>query len=289
MFVAVYQEGTVTGAAQSLNLTQSTVSHGLNRLRAITGDELFVPMGRGITPTEKAHMLVERAREILLGMEGFARQGAYNPQTDERPFRIAASDYEIEIIVKPLTALLRTQAPDVRLEVMRARAQDEWVDLLRSGKTDLVLSLEITSDSTEVIQQRLLSDDTDICFFDALHREPPDTLDRYLEAHHVIMSPGAFRRTTIDKTLTGLGEKRHIALSVPSFSAVATMLRGTDYVAVMPERLSDTIFRDLANCLPPFEQPRDTIAQSWHVRSTKSPRHTWFRQQVRAAAKSSES
>ncbi|MFS4583573.1 helix-turn-helix domain-containing protein [Phaeobacter sp. C3_T13_0] len=49
-FVTVYECGSVTAAAQELSITQSTVSHGLNRLREITGNAMFVPVGRGITP-----------------------------------------------------------------------------------------------------------------------------------------------------------------------------------------------------------------------------------------------
>src|SRR6185312_7929182 len=41
LFLAVLEEGSVTSAATRLGLTQSAVSHGLNKLRRIAGDPLF--------------------------------------------------------------------------------------------------------------------------------------------------------------------------------------------------------------------------------------------------------
>ena len=42
LLVAVMEEGSVTGAAARLGVTQSAVSHGLEKLRAIVGDPLFL-------------------------------------------------------------------------------------------------------------------------------------------------------------------------------------------------------------------------------------------------------
>ena len=51
LLVAVVEVGSVTGAAQRLEVTQSAVSHLLDKLRAITGDPLLVKSGRGIVAT----------------------------------------------------------------------------------------------------------------------------------------------------------------------------------------------------------------------------------------------
>ena len=58
LLVAVVEEGAVTRAAWRLGVTQSAVSHGLDKLRAIVGDPLFVRSGRGIVPTARALALV---------------------------------------------------------------------------------------------------------------------------------------------------------------------------------------------------------------------------------------
>lgn len=284
MLVTVYDEGSVTAAADRLGVTQSTVSHGINRLREVVGDALFVAKGRGITPTERAAELVIHAKSILFQLEHFSTQTAYDPGSDNMPFVIAASDYEIELIVKPFIRRLRQSARHVRLEILRAHNQHEWAALLREARVDLVLSPTLQTDSTDLVQQSVIRHDSDICYFDATQRDAPDTLAAYCDAHHIIFAPGYFHPTLVDKTLAALNHKRHIALSLPSFSAIASVIHGTDMVALMPSRLANTLFSKLDSCPPPFDLPSDTITQTWHIRSNDSPRHKWFRSNIKAAS-----
>ena len=57
VLLAVFEEQSVTRAAQRLDVTQSAVSHQLDKLRAIVGDALFVKSGRGIVATARAEAL----------------------------------------------------------------------------------------------------------------------------------------------------------------------------------------------------------------------------------------
>ena len=52
--VVVHEEGSVTRAAQRLGVTQSAVSHMLDKLRQIVGDPLFVKSGRSVVATAQA-------------------------------------------------------------------------------------------------------------------------------------------------------------------------------------------------------------------------------------------
>ncbi|MFY7907116.1 MAG: LysR family transcriptional regulator, partial [Burkholderiaceae bacterium] len=65
LLVAVVDTGSITRAAEQLGITQSGVSHQLDKLRAITGDPLCVKNGRGIAPTARARLLADEARDLL--------------------------------------------------------------------------------------------------------------------------------------------------------------------------------------------------------------------------------
>src|SRR3954470_19730769 len=56
-FDALLREQSVTRAAEALGVTQSAVSHALNRLRAFFDDPLFVKAPEGMVPTRKAEAL----------------------------------------------------------------------------------------------------------------------------------------------------------------------------------------------------------------------------------------
>ena len=64
-FLAVAQEQSISAAAQSLHLTQPTLSRQLKELEETLGKQLMVRGGRTITLTEEGLHLRKRAQEIL--------------------------------------------------------------------------------------------------------------------------------------------------------------------------------------------------------------------------------
>ena len=64
-FLAVAREQNITKAAQSLFITQSTLSKQMMDLEKQLGKQLFVRGKRSITLTEDGIFLRNRAREIL--------------------------------------------------------------------------------------------------------------------------------------------------------------------------------------------------------------------------------
>ncbi|WP_240314490.1 LysR family transcriptional regulator [Vibrio tetraodonis] len=276
MFICVYEHQSVTKAAASMGVTQSTVSHGLNQLRKIVDDELFVACGRSIAPTPKASDLVGQARAIILAMQEFSCPKDYRPSRDEKGFVIAANDYEIETIVKPKFEKFQTQAPLSHLHIAPARTQKKWASLLRAGDVDLVLTPELTSNESDLIQTKILTDQ-DVCFFNPKKQTAPKTLEQYCAKPHAIMAYEHVHHTEIDSLLHERGMKRKIVTSAYSFAAVAALIRDTNIIVSMPSRLSKTIFRDFDYVPLPFDLDPFNIVKIWHCRNKKSQRHTWFK------------
>ena len=98
LLLAVIEEGSVTRAAQRLGVTQSAVSHLLDKLRAITGDPLFVKSGRGIVPTAHAQLLALRARALLDDLRSFSHAAAFDPAQVSAQVTIAANDLQRDLL-----------------------------------------------------------------------------------------------------------------------------------------------------------------------------------------------
>ena len=69
---ALLTEGSVTGAAERLQLSVPAMSRTLDRIRKMLGDPLFVRAGRGLVPTPRAeqlrepvHLLIAQAQQLL--------------------------------------------------------------------------------------------------------------------------------------------------------------------------------------------------------------------------------
>jgi DNA-binding transcriptional LysR family regulator len=287
VFVLVYDTVSVSRAASQLNVNQSSVSQALERLRRIVGDPLFVRSGRGIAPTARADAMVIPVRKLLAEMERIAESDTYEPLEDKGTFTIAANDYEVEIILRPLLSNLRDEAPAVTLHIVRAYSQRDWTALLREKSVDAVLAPALQTDESDLIQQSLLKD-YHLCLYDPLKQSAPETLDAYCAAPHAVMLPGRFEPTEIDRQLEELGRRRSVVVAAPSFAMLASLVRGTEIIATMPSRLAATLFPSCASAKPPLDTKPFTIAQIWHVRNSTSPRHQWLRNQIRKSALSKQ-
>ncbi len=64
-FVAVAEKGTVSGAAQNLSISQSSVTEAIKELESDLGVELFERHPRGLNITHKGHQFLRHATKIL--------------------------------------------------------------------------------------------------------------------------------------------------------------------------------------------------------------------------------
>jgi DNA-binding transcriptional LysR family regulator len=69
-FLAAYEQGSLTGAADLLGYAQPSVSEQIRTLERSLGADLFTRVGRGVVPTATAESLrpyAERALEAAAG------------------------------------------------------------------------------------------------------------------------------------------------------------------------------------------------------------------------------
>src|ERR1700761_9695979 len=104
VFDALFEERNVTRAAHRLGLTQSAVSHALNRLRFTLGDELFVRGPAGMRATPRAAEIGPRIREGLLQLGAALSPEVFEPAETERVFSIAAGAYTCAILLPKVIA-----------------------------------------------------------------------------------------------------------------------------------------------------------------------------------------
>jgi DNA-binding transcriptional LysR family regulator len=274
--VAVVEAGSVTGAAQRLGVTQSAVSHLLDKLRQITGDPLFVKSGRSIVATACAEDLAVRARELLFQLQGFAHAGAFDPAKWQTTFTVAANDNQRDALLPALVARLRQQAPGVVLRVVPSGIPS--LDMLRHGHCDLVISPR-PPDGTDIVQKRLYTDQYRV-FFDPSQRAAPASRAEYEAAEHVTVVYEPQRALDVDRVLAQRGIARRFVVMVPGFAGLPAFLRGSPLVATAPGMLRQSTLRDLADAPVPVPCPELPMYMVWHARHQQDPAHAWMREQV---------
>jgi DNA-binding transcriptional LysR family regulator len=280
VFVTVLDTGSVSAAAVKLGVSQSAVSHTLDRLRLALGDNLFVKSGRGIVPTRYAVQTGPHVRQLLDELHALAAGPPFVPAQADFTFTIAANDYQRDLLLPPLMSVLRKTAPGIRLNVTPSGIPS--AAMLRKELCDLIISPH-APDASDILQRRLL-DDRMVVFFDPEQRDAPVTLADYLRSQHVDILFNAGERTALEGSLAAQGLTRDITITVSNFSGMPGFLKNSKLLATAPARMSEHLMKGFATAPLPFVYKPFTLLMLWHKRHQDDAAHRWLRQTVASLA-----
>ena len=275
-FDALMDERNLTRAAERLAVTQPAVSATLNRLRDALGDPLFVRAQRGVAPTARAQALAAPIKRILADIEAVLQPDTFDPATADFTVTISATDYALRAVVMPFVAALRPVAPRVRVAVVQVPGAEL---LTRMERSEIDLALITPEMAPPDLHSRRLFDERYVCVLREGHTASarPMTVDSFCALDHGIVSlqGGGFAGPT-DEALARLGRERRVKVSVPSFGMLLDLVRSTDLVALVPERLLQGT-SGLAVQPPPLAVAGFTKILAWHARTQADPRQRWVR------------
>ena len=283
LFLAVLEEGSVTAAARRLGVTQSAVSHGLQKLRRVVHDPLFAKSGRGIVATAHAHALAPDARALLDAMTSFGRGASFDPATAELSVTIAANDFQRDLLLPGVVRRVTAMVKSFTLRVIPS--QSPTPAMLRENRCDLLIT-PVPPSGIDIVQKRLLQDHY-VCYYDPAMRDAPGNRAQYLAARHVTVVYTDNERLDFDRRLAASGIVRDIAISVPNFTGVPAFLRGSSMLASMPSLLGKQLMREFASVRIPLPASAGALAMLpmymvWHQRFQHDPAHSFLRAQVEA-------
>jgi DNA-binding transcriptional LysR family regulator len=281
---ALLEERHVTRAAKRCFLSQPAMSRALERLREMFGDALLIRSGRAYERTVRAESLLGELQSLLPRLEAMVRGEEFDPQRSQERFRLAVTHHASITLIPPLIRRIRTEAPDVRLDV--SQWEERAYDAVISGRLDTALSAEHPPSGLE---SEVLFEVDFVCVVGAAQKVHPPrlTLAQYLQLPHVAVETWTGQQTPVDRPLAQFGAKRRVVLSVPFFSAAMFAVANTDLVLTAPRKLTKVV-RPLDGVRlvePPREIKPFPYFMTWHPRLNEEPAHAWFREQVRVAAR----
>lgn len=153
-FLAAFETGTFSGAAERLHLTQQAVSKSISRLENQLGVRLFERDGRRLRPTVFAQMLLPHARTIAAETDRFRAdlQDMLGGRTGQ--IRIGAGpSAAADLLAKTLENL--KPGRNVRFSVF-AGIYEHMLDELMCGRLDLLVAVRQVDRPEVLIREEVL-------------------------------------------------------------------------------------------------------------------------------------
>ncbi len=273
-------ERRVSKVAVTLGLSQPAVSNALARLRKLTENPLFVRTTAGMEPTPYAQQLAQPvANALAIIHDAVNERSSFDPATAVRAFKVGMTDVgEIYFLPALMNALARV-APGVTMSTVRNNMVN-LKDEMEAGHIDLAIGL--LPQLKTAFYQRKLFDQRYVCMFRKGHRldKRSVSLAEFSSADHVVVVSEGTGHGAVDALLKRAGVMRNVRLVVPHFVAVGHILRDSEMVATVPERLASSLMEpfDLTYVKHPAHLPAIAIKMFWHAKVHLDPANQWLRE-----------
>lgn len=286
IFDAIMTEGSITLAADRLELTQPAVSNAVSRMRQAWSDELFIKDGRNIQPTLYAQNLWQQIKNPLNELAEAIDGDDFDPGSSTRTFRVSASDTIIDTAWGPLRKIIEQHAPNISVHAIPFTITN-GAHLLHQAEVDLVVGGVLESCST-ILSESLYTP----CYTCVMRKDHPllddeFTLEKFAAADHLLVSLSGDASGFTDEELSLHGLQRRVAMTVNHFSAVPKLIKESDLIAVVPSATVEKyIFNgELAVLEPPIQIPPKHVSCYWHQRQNNDKGLIWLRENISAIIK----
>ncbi len=139
MLTTLAREKTLAATAKRLHLSQSTVSHHLNRLQAETKAVLLTQVGRSLQLTAEGQYLAQRGAAILADLDQLERELQAITNLASGTVKLVAFPSAVPTLLPPVLAEVARRAPGLRIEVADAEPPTA-AEMLHAREADVALA-----------------------------------------------------------------------------------------------------------------------------------------------------
>ncbi|MFN6568374.1 LysR family transcriptional regulator [Dendronalium sp. ChiSLP03b] len=279
-FEALFEERSVTAAAQRLYLGQPAMSAALGRLRSLFQDELFIRIGREMQPTAKA---MEIAPSISIALQQIRQtletSQTFDPATSKRTFAIGSSDYTSYVVMPKLLEVCRQTAPGIDFRLI-GFDKDCVGKLLEQREIDLALGV-FQEPPRQTIQIPLFPE-----HFVGICRQGHPVISQqaiapetFAQLPHALFTLRRDEVGELDKVLAQYNLQRRVVLTTPHLLILPAVISSSDLITAIPSRLATSFA--CQDTLEIFELPLQTepwmISMLWSKLTDRDQANLWLR------------
>jgi DNA-binding transcriptional LysR family regulator len=234
-------QGTVTAAAQALNLSPSAVSQQLRQLSRQAGAVLLEPDGRRLRLTAAGRVLLGHADVLCAQWETARAELAQHDAPSHRTLRLAGFATSIGPLLAPVAGSLRRAVQPVEATVIETDTRNSYQQLLADRFDIAVLTPLFDSppiDDARFDQDHLLDDVLDLVVPASHSFATLETIDLVATERETWISPHHDQGRLIHALCASVGFAPHTVHHADDWQAVLALVRHGLGVCLVPRLVS---------------------------------------------------
>ncbi|MGO2496400.1 MAG: LysR family transcriptional regulator [Vibrio litoralis] len=288
LFILKYllEEKHVSNTANALNMSQSSVSRALQKMRIFFDDELLVRKKYGYELTSKALSIKHDINSVITSVETLAHKQSFEPKTVRSIVKIYGLLPQINTLMPKVISRIRHEAPNlvVSLDSVPKRHFDELV----SGDVHFVLSSHQPPSSEQNLYRMVVAKRTFRLLMNRNHPMAQEDLtpEKLAKCDFGQISLQGEKKLSFEHKFEELGlASRTKRLSAPiqisNFSSASSIAAETDIIFHLPTPFAESACQDprlITREVPkPLQISFQEVYLYWHKRFNDDPMCEWVR------------
>lgn len=278
-FQALYRAKSVSVAAQQCYVSQSAMSHTLQRMRTLFDDPLFERVGVKMEPTKHADDMAPIIDQLLGCIKNdLLIKKHFTPDSYSGVWKIGLTDYAEQLFAPKIYDAIKHHSPKARVSFYNVN-RSNYLEIAEGEKLDVIIG------SIEHLNRRFLCEhlytEQHVCLFDpqSVQFELPLTLEQFVQVEHALVSPDGRLQTQVDKLLAKRGLERRVGVASRHFLTIRRLLIGRALACIVPKRFADMEMYNhtLTSVAAPIEVPDFDIHLLYFKSNQYEEKSVWIR------------
>jgi DNA-binding transcriptional LysR family regulator len=235
-FVAVAESGTVSGAAQNLAISQSSVTEAIKELEGDLGVQLFDRHSRGLAITHKGQQFLRHATRILTDVSDAKRTLADEPGVKAGKLQLGVTSLVAGYVLSDVLSRYRRAYPETKVSAIEDNG-DYLEHLLIGGELDVAVMVTSNLRDRMALQAEILEVSPYRLWLPISHRlSSADSISMSdISQEPLIMLTVDEIEENTGKLMAAFGARPNVAFRTRSVEAVRSLVATGAGIALLPD------------------------------------------------------
>jgi DNA-binding transcriptional LysR family regulator len=255
---ALYKTNSVSKAAERCYVSQSAMSHSLQRLRKLFDDPLFERVGSKMEATDRAIELSSIVDALLNTIQSeVLLSKRFEVDSYKGSWKIGLTDYAEQMFGPMIFDFIKQASPISQVAFFNVN-RSNYQKVFEEVKLDIAIGS--FGEVPKLYRTKHLYTEQHVCLFDqsVLTIEEPMSLEQFVAVEHALVSPTGALKTGVDTRLAELGLIREVAVASSNFLTVKRLIHGRELLCIVPKLVARKDLNNEKNLLalkPPIDVP----------------------------------